>query len=79
MPYIIARGAVRSYVHRGTAAAGAAAQKQKTGKAGDMGRLVKLVLMLVVLGLIGLSGYAYLGDLSPAQSTITQPVNLDAN
>jgi hypothetical protein len=44
-----------------------------------MGRLVKTMLVLVVLGLIGLSGYAYLGDLSPTQSTITQPVSLDAN
>lgn len=53
-------------------------QKQKTRKAWDMGRLVKVVLALVVLGFIGLAGYAYLGDLSPAQSTITQPVVLDA-
>jgi hypothetical protein len=44
-----------------------------------MGRLIKAVLMLVVLGLIGLVGYAYLGDLAPTQSTITQPVVLDAN
>lgn len=54
------------------------AQKQKTGKAGNMGRVVKAVVVLVLLGFIGLSGYAYLGDLSPAQSTITQPVVLDA-
>jgi hypothetical protein len=57
----------------------ARAQKQKTGKAGDMGRLIKVVLALVAVGLVGLSAYAYLGDLSPAQSTITQPVVLDAN
>jgi hypothetical protein len=55
------------------------AQKKKSGKAGDMGRLIKLVLALVVLGLAGLTGYAYLGDLTPAQSTITQPVVLDAH
>jgi hypothetical protein len=43
-----------------------------------MGRLVKAVLALVVVGLAGLAGYAYLGDLSPTQSQITQPVVLDA-
>ncbi len=43
-----------------------------------MGRLVKAVLVLAVVCVIGLAGYAYLGDLSPEQSTITQPVVLDA-
>ncbi|MGL4320864.1 MAG: hypothetical protein ACRCS3_08380 [Paracoccaceae bacterium] len=42
-------------------------------------RLIKLVLVLAVLGFIGLSGYAYLGDLSPTQSNVTQPVTLDAD
>lgn len=41
-------------------------------------RLIKLVLILAVLGFIGLSGYAYLGDLSPEQRAVTQPVTLDA-
>lgn len=41
-------------------------------------RLIKVVLVLVALGFIGLSGYAYLGDLSPVQSDVTQPVTLDA-
>jgi hypothetical protein len=44
-----------------------------------MWRLVKLVLVLVILGGIGLTGYAYLGDLSPVQREVTQPVTLDAN
>jgi hypothetical protein len=44
-----------------------------------MWRLVKLVLVLVILGVIGLTGYAYLGDLSPVQREVTQPVTLDAN
>jgi hypothetical protein len=42
-------------------------------------RLVKVVLVLVMLGFIGLSGYAYLGDLSPVQQPVTQPVTLDAS
>jgi hypothetical protein len=37
----------------------------------------KGVVILVILGLIGLSGFAYLGDLSPEQSIVTQPVVLD--
>ena len=44
-----------------------------------MGRVVKGLLALVMIGLAGLTGYAYLGDLSPTQSTVTQPVMLDAN
>lgn len=67
-----------SYV-RGMVRAGGGAQKQKTRKAGDMGRLIKVVLALVLAGLIGLTGYAYLGDLAPVQSTITQPVSLNAD
>lgn len=42
-------------------------------------RLIKLVFVLVVLGFIGLVSYAYLGDLSPVQRDITQPVTLDAD
>ncbi len=42
-------------------------------------RLIKLVVVLAVLGLIGLTGYAYLGDLSPVQRDVTQPVTLDAD
>jgi hypothetical protein len=44
-----------------------------------MWRLIKLVLVLLVIGFIGLSGYAYLGDLSPTQRDVTQPVTLDAD
>ncbi|MAQ83719.1 hypothetical protein [Psychromarinibacter halotolerans] len=39
--------------------------------------LFKLILILVVLGAIGLAGYAYLGDMSPTQEDISQPVILD--
>jgi hypothetical protein len=42
-------------------------------------RLVKLVFVLAVLGFFGLVGYAYLGDLSPMQRDVTQPVTLDAD
>lgn len=45
---------------------------------GAMGRLIKLVVVLVVLGFLGLTGFAFLGDLSPAQQEIRQPVTLDA-
>jgi hypothetical protein len=54
-------------------------QKPRNGRAVMMWRLVKLVLVLVILGVIGLTGYAYLGDLSPVQREVTQPVTLDAN
>lgn len=47
-------------------------------KAGlKMKLIVKLLFGLVILGLLGLTGYAYLGDLSPEQRQIEQPVVLD--
>jgi hypothetical protein len=42
-------------------------------------RLIKLLLVVIVLGFIGLTGFAYLGDLSPVQRDVTQPVTLDAD
>ena len=45
-----------------------------------MGRiLLKLVLFLVVIGALGVVGYAYLGDISPDQPDVSEPVNLDAD
>ena len=44
-----------------------------------MGRIIKVFAGLAVLGLAGLSAYAYLGNLAPTQSQVTQPVTLDAN
>ena len=43
-----------------------------------MGRLFKFLIFLVVLGALGVVGFAYLGDLSPEQDAITEPVNLNA-
>ena len=77
MPYIIVSKPERTYVGS-MATASRSGPKAKGGKTGDMGRLVKAVLGLAVVALISLAGYAYLGDLSPEQATITQPVVLDA-
>ncbi len=44
-----------------------------------MGRLLKLLFFLVLIGVLALIGYAYLGDLSPEQSDVSEPVELDAN
>lgn len=45
-----------------------------------MGRiLLKLVVFLLVIGALGLVGYAYLGDLSPTQTDVSEPVNLNAD
>lgn len=43
------------------------------------GRIFKVLLFLVVLGFIGLTGFAYLGDLSPDQSEVREPVELNAD
>ena len=53
--------------------------RTRTAKQGrdPMKILFKLILILVVLGAIGLAGYAYLGDMSPTQEDISQPVILD--
>jgi ABC-type dipeptide/oligopeptide/nickel transport system permease subunit len=53
------------------------AEKQE-GWAG-MGRIFKAVLALAVLGFIGLGAYAYLGDMTPPQTQVTQPVMLNAD
>ncbi|WP_268839400.1 hypothetical protein [Rhabdonatronobacter sediminivivens] len=44
-----------------------------------MRHIVKLVLILAVLGGIGLVGFAYVGDLSPQRSQVSEPVSLDGN
>lgn len=44
---------------------------------GTMGRIIKGIVVLALLGFVGLAGYAYLGDLAPAQQEIRVPVTLD--
>ena len=42
-------------------------------------RLLKLVLLLVVLLAAIVVGYAYLGDLTPDQQDVSEPLELNAN
>ena len=42
-------------------------------------RLIKVLLTLAILGFAGLAGYAYLGNLSPTQTEVRQPVILNAD
>ena len=47
------------------------------GKA--MGRIIKALIWLVIIGFAGLAGYAYLGDLTPVQGEVKEPVVLNAD
>jgi hypothetical protein len=40
-------------------------------------RIFKVLFLLAALGFAGLAGYAYLGDMTPAQSEIRTPVDLN--
>ena len=42
-------------------------------------RLLKLLFVLAVLIGSAVLGYAYLGDLSPEQTDVSEPVTLDGN
>lgn len=42
-------------------------------------RLLKLLLVLAVMIGAAVIGYAYLGDLSPEQTEVSEPVTLDGN
>ncbi|MEQ3626708.1 MAG: hypothetical protein ABNH26_12855 [Celeribacter sp.] len=44
-----------------------------------MGKLIKLLLILIILGALALIGYAYVGDLTPTQTEVTEPVTLDVD
>lgn len=43
-----------------------------------MSRLWKLLLFVIVLAILGFIGFAYVGDLTPDTSLVSQPVELDA-
>lgn len=40
-------------------------------------RIFKILLFLVVAGFAALAGYAYLGDLKPEKSQVSEPVYLN--
>ena len=42
-----------------------------------MFRILKALVTLLLFAFIGLVAYAYLGDLSPQQGEVSQPVELD--
>ncbi len=42
-----------------------------------MGRLLKGIIVLLVLGFAALTAFAYLGDLTPDQTEVRQPVTLN--
>ncbi|WP_255509395.1 hypothetical protein [Oceaniovalibus sp. ACAM 378] len=42
-----------------------------------MFRLFKVLVFLALVAFVGLTGYAYLGDMSPVQSEVVEPVTLD--
>ena len=42
-----------------------------------MYRLLKLLLLLVIVLVAAVLGYAYIGDLSPDQSDVSTPVQLN--
>ncbi|MFY8146758.1 MAG: hypothetical protein ACOVME_09195 [Rhodobacter sp.] len=44
-----------------------------------MGRILMAAVAVAVLGVIGLAGYAYLGDMTPPQTAVTQPVILNVD
>ena len=52
--------------------------KSLKGKA-MFGKIFKVILFLLVLGFVTLAGFAYLGDLSPEQSDIREPVILNVD
>lgn len=41
-----------------------------------MARLFKVLVTLILIAFLGVVGYAYLGDMTPEQSDVRQPVEL---
>jgi hypothetical protein len=52
---------------------------QRAKKANPMGRIVVFLIFLIGIGALGLIGYSYSGYLVPAQSEVTEPVDLDVD
>ncbi|WP_255377914.1 hypothetical protein [Rhodovulum sp. MB263] len=44
-----------------------------------MVRLIKALFIIIILLFLGLVGFAYLGDLDPAQQTVTESLTLDVD
>lgn len=42
-------------------------------------RVLKALIVFLLFAFLGLVAYAYLGDLSPEQSEVSQPVELDVD
>ncbi|TCM83415.1 hypothetical protein [Rhodovulum steppense] len=42
-------------------------------------RLLKVLVFLVVVGFVGLVGFAYLGDLTPDQTVVSESLTLDVD
>jgi hypothetical protein len=42
-------------------------------------RLLRILLILAVVVGVAVVGYAYLGDLSPDQTSVSEPVTLDGS
>lgn len=44
-----------------------------------MARILKALITLILFAFLGLVAYAYLGDLSPGKTEISQPVELNVD
>ena len=44
-----------------------------------MGRIIKALAALAIIAFLALTGYAYLGDHTPPQQDVHQPVTLDVD
>lgn len=42
-------------------------------------RLLKILLVLAVVVVVAVVGYAYIGDLSPEQTDVSEPVSIDGS
>lgn len=64
--------------YRGEKAAQAARKGQNEQKVGQfMGKLFRFFFAILVLLVFAAVGFAYLGDLSPIQTDVSEPVELD--